>query len=192
LVKALGSGVMNISRVMHIVVISVLTMLAAMPISHVVAEPGKGKFQVNETYVEQFVSAFCGFEVIAHDVGVLRITTDSDGAEVVIFSLDFILTNPETGGTFTVQQSGRTILSEKQTDENGSFIFKQTFSGLNYRVVTDRGKVVSSGHGGQTLAVTYDAEGNIVDVQFEHPLSPHLEHFTSFLFETGCPLLAAP
>jgi hypothetical protein len=136
-------------------------------------------FHIDDTYIDPFFSDLCGFDVLQHDVGVIKTTFLPDGRFREQISLRQTVTNPETGTFLVYRTTGSRTFSFEPIDENGSFEQTLTFTGLNFRLfAADGTPLVSSGRGVTTFTVVFDENGNLVDVTFEERATPHLEHFT--------------
>ena len=141
---------------------------------------------IDRTYVDPYFSEVCGFPVVQHDVGVIKFTffqTDPSG-EIRArqqFSLRQTVTNPETGTSVTGRTSGNETSTLVSLDENGSFLYSETFVGLNIVLTGLRGPDGTpipnfSGRGVVFFSVTFDEKGNVVDFNFGETKTPHLEH----------------
>jgi hypothetical protein len=143
-------------------------------------------FHIDETFVDPYYSEVCGFPVVQHDVGVIKSTffaTDPNGDIRVRLQVSIrqTVTNPQTGTSLTGQTSGAETTTVELLDENGSFLFAETFVGLNFLLRGLKGPDGTplpnfSGRGVQFFSVTFDENGNIVDFNFGETKTPHLEH----------------
>ena len=132
-------------------------------------------FHIDETYVDPYWSSTCGFDVVEHDVGVLQFTFPKNKI-IVQQNIRSTLTNPETGTSVVVLTAGTFTDSFKLIDQNGSFSYTTTFTGLNYQVFGADGAVISAGRGVDTFTLIFDENGNLVDFRFEESTTPNLEH----------------
>jgi hypothetical protein len=126
-------------------------------------KPVKATFPVDDTYVDFFLSDLCGFPVQAHDVGRVQQFFYPDRTVEQFFGTT-TYTNLDTGTTVVVEGAPRVTFSGEQV----------VFRGLNYRIRTSSGKLVSAGRGVSSF------EGETA--------TPHFTHLT----EVICGLLAAP
>jgi hypothetical protein len=131
---------------------------------------------INETYVDPYWSSTCGFDVVEHDVGVIRSTLLPNNRAHIQQSGRTTLTNPETGTSVSIRTAGTFTTSFKAIDENGSFSITTTFTGLDYKVLGADGAVLSAGRGVETLTLIFDENGNFVDIRFGESATPNLEH----------------
>jgi len=147
-------------------------------------------FHIDETYVDPYFSSVCGFDVLEHDVGVIKFSFLPNDRFRQIVNVRQTLTNQETGTSVVVRTTASGTFSYEPIDENGSFEQTFTFTGLNYLVLDKDNTVVSSGRGVATFTVIFDENGNIVDITYEERSTPHLEHSIGPLDETVCEALA--
>jgi hypothetical protein len=116
--------------------------------------------RVDDTYIDQSLSSGCGFPVQAHDVGRAQVFFFRDAtAERFVGSTTY--TNLDSGTSVLVETSARIRISDAGL----------AFTGLNYRIRTSSGQLVSAGRGVLTV------EGETA--------TPHLTH----LSEVICGLL---
>jgi hypothetical protein len=123
--------------------------------------PVRSASRIDITFVDEAISSFCGFPVQVHDVG-LRQTFRFSDAAVETFVGTSTFTNLNTGTFVVVESSNRTKFSTAS----------MVFVGLNYRILTSSGLLVSSGRG----VLTVEGED----------ATPHLTH----LFSVLCGLLS--
>jgi hypothetical protein len=130
-------------------------------------KPSKQTFEVDFVHPDFELSEFCGFPVEAHDVGreqIFFFTPKLVSAEKFVGTTTY--TNVDTGTSVVVGAAPRVKIF--------GFEEKAVFTGLNYRIRTSDGQLVSSGRGVLTPA--------------GETATPHLTHLT----EVICGLLAAP
>jgi hypothetical protein len=111
---------------------------------------------IDDTYVDEAISSFCGFPVQVRDVGLLQ-NFGFSNATVEQFVGTTTYTNLESGTSVVVQTSGRFTTSLDDV----------VFTGLNYIIRTSTGQLVSSGRG--VLSVEDETE------------TPHLTHLSQVL-----------
>jgi hypothetical protein len=119
-------------------------------------KPGKFTSRIDDTYVDDAISFFCGFPVQVHDVGLLQVFRFKSGS-VEKFVGESTYTNLASGTFVVVETSGRFT---RTTDD-------LVFTGLNYQIRTSSGQLVSSGRG--VLSAVDETE------------TPHLTHLSEVL-----------
>jgi hypothetical protein len=141
----------------------------------------------------------CGFDV-RNDWDYLDLvkqwTTKSGGFRISDHArLVDVYTNATTGKSITVI-SNFVVTDLRSTGgiEVGT-IFSFTLRGVNFRVKTSDGNVVSSGNVrevSRVIEVVRDEQGNILffEATFVSRSTPHLVHFIPFREENLCPLLS--
>jgi hypothetical protein len=121
--------------------------------------PIRSATRIDDTYIDPAISLFCGFPVQAHDVGLVQNFRFSDAlAEKFVGSTTF--TNLNTGTFVVVETSNRFTFSTRSTR-------RMVFVGLNYRIRTSSGMLVSAGRGVLTVE--------------DESATPHLTHLSSVL-----------
>jgi hypothetical protein len=118
--------------------------------------PARSASRIDITFVDEAISSFCGFPVQVHDVGLVQNFSFKD-AVVEKFVGTSTFTNLNTGTFVVVESSNRFKFSTESV----------VFVGVNYRILTSSGQLVSSGRG----VLTVEGED----------ATPHLTHLSSVL-----------
>jgi hypothetical protein len=112
--------------------------------------------QVDDAFVDEFLTEECGFEVTHTVVGTVRVSEDGDGAFLARFSLKHTLIGP--GGTLTFPDVG--IDKLLAVEEDGETVVETVMATgiLGIRIVVPGEGVVAANTGREIRVFTFDAE----------------------------------
>ena len=154
---------------------ALVALAAALPATSTRAA-GPEFIEIDDRYVDPFLSEFCGFPVEIHLQGKLiikpvgaAVTTRGSGYRATYTNLD-------TGATVTQHVSG--VVFESDVFEGNLYTYEFSFSGGTKFVSARNGAVVSAGH--QTFRVVVDLE-RFQLILVESRASGHFDSFTAEL-----------
>ena len=156
---------MRASRLLLALVALALTAVLALPAAALAAPPDKFVVEeVDDEFVDEFLTEACGFEVLHTVEGTIKITLDEEGNPTLQrFRLKETLIGP-TGTTLSTVNVGIDKTLSVVEDEAGNTVVTLMATGvLGYHFQIPGEGVVAGNAGREIRQITFDAEGNFVD-----------------------------